>query len=32
LTKWISVRVSEPSPPLCRIAEFCGLEGLVLDG
>jgi anti-sigma B factor antagonist len=28
----VAFRVSEPSPPLCRLAEICGLEGLLLDG
>lgn len=28
----IGFRVSEPSPPLRRIAEMCGLEGVLLDG
>ena len=28
----VTFRVSEPSPPLRRIAEMCGLEGLLLDG
>ena len=28
----VAFRVSEPSPPLCRIAEVCGLERLLLDG
>jgi anti-anti-sigma factor len=29
----VTFRVSEPSPPLRRIAEICGLEGLLrLDG
>ena len=28
----VAFRVSEPSPPLCRIAGICGLEGLLLDG
>ena len=28
----VALRVSEPSPPLRRIAEICGLEGLLLDG
>jgi anti-sigma B factor antagonist len=29
----VEFRVSEPSPPLCRVAELCGLEGVLgLDG
>jgi hypothetical protein len=28
----VTFRVSEPSPPLRRITEICGLEGLLLDG
>ena len=28
----VAFRVSEPAPPLRRIAEACGLEGLLLDG
>jgi anti-anti-sigma factor len=28
----VAFRVSEPSPPLRRIAELCGLEDLLLDG
>ena len=26
----VAFRVSEPSPPLCRIVEICGLESLLL--
>ena len=28
----VTFRVSEPSPPLRRITEICGLEGLLFDG
>jgi anti-anti-sigma factor len=28
----VTFRVSEPSPPLRRIAEMCGLEDLLSDG
>jgi hypothetical protein len=29
----VEFRVSDPSPPLCRVAELCGLEGVLgLDG